>query len=234
MDGRFPNAVLLAFVNCLDPSRIDEFDKFCDEVHLPDLQQSGMLTNAQRFVNADLQPGQPQYLNVYETDFDVAEARTAFAELRASLLAAGRMDAMKGMAESVAWGIFPSIGSKSTATAGKPVRGLLVNSQDCKDPANEAEFSDWYSNVHIPDIFASGFFHSAYRYESEPGTVFAMADPVAGVLGKYTNIYETDLDPIDASNGIRGERAKWEDTGHTNDMGEIKLRALFRPVYPKA
>ncbi len=232
MEGRFPNGVLIALANCNDPSREDEFNRWCDEVHLPDLQSTGLLTNATRFVNVDPQPDQPKYVNIYETNADVKEARTSFAALRQSIVDAGRMS---DLGKTEAWGIFPRIGATSTASPGKPVRGILLNSQNCKDPDRDQEFSDWYNNVHIPDILASGFFHSAYRYENaEPGNVYSLATPISGVLGKYINLYETDLDPEEASNGIRGERAKWEAMGHTNDLAEIKLRLLFRPIYPKS
>ena len=233
MEGRFPNGVLMALTNCTDPSREDEFNRWRDEVHTKDLQSTGLLTHATRFVNVERQPDQPQYANIYETYVeDMQEARKSFLALRQSLVDAGRMS---DLGKTVAWGIFPRIGSTATATEGKPVRGLLINSQNCKDPAREEEFNDWYNNVHIPDILASGFFHSAYRYENaEPGNVYSLATPISGVLGKYINLYETDLDPEEASNGIRGERAKWEAMGHTNDLAEIKLRLLFRPIYPKS
>ena len=222
MEGRFPNAVLIALARLRDPARDEEINRFIDEMHFPDLQSTGLLTNATRFVNVDPQPDQPTYVNIYETYVeDVQEVRKSFAELRASLVEAGRMTDLS----DTQWRIMPRIGSTSSATAGKPVRGMLINSQNCKDPAREEEFSDWYSNVHIPDIFASGFFHSAYRYENDnPG----------GLFGKYVNLYETDLDPVEASNGIRGEREKWEAIGHTNDLGQVTLRLLVRPVYPKA
>ncbi len=222
MEGRFPNAVLIALARLRDPARDEEINRFIDEMHFPDLQSTGLLTNATRFVNVDPQPDQPTYVNIYETYVeDVQEVRKSFAELRASLVEAGRMTDLS----DTQWRIMPRIGSMSSATAGKPVRGMLINSQNCKDPAREEEFSDWYSNVHIPDIFASGFFHSAYRYENDnPG----------GLFGKYVNLYETDLDPVEASNGIRGEREKWEAMGHTNDLGQVTLRLLVRPVYPKA
>ncbi len=222
MEGRFPNAVLIALARLRDPARDEEINRFIDEMHFPDLQSTGLLTNATRFVNVDPQPDQPTYVNIYETYVeDVQEARKSFAELRASLVEAGRMTDLS----DTQWRIMPRIGSTSSATAGKPVRGMLINSQNCKDPAREEEFSDWYSNVHIPDIFASGFFHSAYRYENDnPG----------GLFGKYVNLYETDLDPVEASNGIRGEREKWEAMGHTNNLGQVTLRLLVRPVYPKA
>ena len=222
MEGRFPNAVLIALARLRDPARDEEINRFIDEMHFPDLQSTGLLTNATRFVNVDPQPDQPTYVNIYETYVeDVQEVRKSFAELRASLVEAGRMTDLS----DTQWRIMPRIGSMSSATAGKPVRGVLINSQNCKDPAREEEFSDWYSNVHIPDIFASGFFHSAYRYENDnPG----------GLFGKYVNLYETDLDPVEASNGIRGEREKWEAMGHTNDLGQVTLRLLVRPVYPKA
>ncbi|PZC48923.1 MAG: hypothetical protein C1O27_000292 [Chloroflexi bacterium] len=222
MEGRFPNAILMALARPRYPDREDELNKWIDGTHFPDLQSTGLLTNATRFVNVDPQPDQPKYVNIYEIYVeDVEEARKSFATLRASLVDAGRM----GDLSITEWRIMPRIGSTSTAAAGKSVKGLLINSQNCKDPASEVEFSDWYSNVHIPDIFESGFFHSAYRYENDnPG----------GFFGKYLNVYETDLDAVEASNGVRSQRTKWEEMGHTNDLGQVTLRLLVRPMHPKS
>lgn len=221
MEGRFPNAILMALARPRYPDREDELNQWIDGTHFPDLQSTGLLTHATRFINVDPQPDQPKYVNIYETYVeDVEEARKSFATLRASLVDAGRM----GDLSITEWRIMPRIGSTSTAAAGKPVKGLLINSQNCKDPASEAEFSDWYSNVHIPDILESGFFHSAYRYENDnPG----------GLFGRYVNVYETDLDAVEAYNGVSGQRKKREEMGHTNDLGQMTLRLLVRPIYPK-
>ena len=223
MEGRFPTGILLALTNCNDPSREDEFNQWYDEYHLPDLQSTGLLSNAARFVNADPRPGQPNYVAIYETFAeDIVKAREDFAELRAKIFAANRMTDLGDMA---AWGIFQGIGSTSTASPGRPVGGLLINSQNSKDPSRAQEFSDWYSTIHVPDVLGSGLYHSAYRYQNdEPGDV----------LGQFINIYETHLDPMEASDGLRGERDKWEATGHTNDLLEIKFRIVVRPVHPKS
>ena len=220
MEGRIPTGILLALTNCNDPSREDEFNRWYDEYHLPDLQSTGLLSNAQRFVSTDPQTGQPKYVAIYETFAeDIAKAREGFAELRAKVFASDRMT---DLGDIVAWGIFQAIYSTSTAAASQGVKGLLINSQNSKDTARDQEFSDWYSNIHVPDVLGSGFYHTVYRYQNdEPGDV----------LGKFINVYETHLDPAEASEGLRGERSKWEALGHMNDLLEIKFRAVVRPVH---
>ncbi len=41
MEGRFPHGVRLVLTNCIDPSREGEFNRWYDQVHLPDILGAG-------------------------------------------------------------------------------------------------------------------------------------------------------------------------------------------------
>ncbi|MFT4234286.1 MAG: hypothetical protein QM607_04700 [Microbacterium sp.] len=63
----------------------------------------------------------------------------------------------------------------------------LVNSTEGQD----AEFNDWYSNVHIPEVVALPGFVSAQRY-----AVSADGETAAGF--RYATVYEIDGSALEA------------------------------------
>ncbi len=79
MEGRKPTGVLVVMVNNGDPSRDAEFNKWYNEVHIPDVVGTGCYYHATRFENINPKPGEAKYLAVYETDFE--DPIAAFAEL---------------------------------------------------------------------------------------------------------------------------------------------------------
>jgi hypothetical protein len=223
MEGRFPNGLFVAMGNCKDPEREEEYNRWYDEVHIPDATSQSPLRNGVRFVNAELEPGQPKYLALYETDAeDLVAARGAVSEMAGRLRDAGRST---DLSESVLTAMVKSIGSTSSATAGKAVRSLLFVSLDCKDPEREEELSHWHGEVHQPDVLESGFYHSAYRYENP--------NP-SDKLGKFVAIYETDLDPQTASAGTRSMWPKWNAMGHGNDLGILRTRLILHRLTPQS
>jgi hypothetical protein len=80
-------------------------------------------------------------------------------------------------------------------------RYLYFAFSDCKDPARETEFNNWYSNIHLPDMLEVPGMIKATRYVS--------ADPKEGEHRKYLALYELETDDIDEFNlkvRERGER----------------------------
>ena len=59
---------------------------------------------------------------------------------------------------------------------------------DCKDPAREAEYNEWYNNFHVPDMLAIPGMISATRWTS--GT------DKSGQHRKYLALYELETDDI--------------------------------------
>src|SRR5947208_1893739 len=62
----------------------------------------------------------------------------------------------------------------------------------------EAEFNDWYDNVHLPDLVAIPGVTAATRYEFAPTDPSAPQPP-----GRYLAIYEIEGDPATALANIK-------------------------------
>ena len=69
---------------------------------------------------------------------------------------------------------------------------LLFAFSDCKDPSHEAEFNEWYSNIHVPDMLEVPGMIQATRWVS--------AEPREGQRRKYLALYELETDDIEAFN----------------------------------
>ena len=69
-------------------------------------------------------------------------------------------------------------------------RYLLFAFSDCKDPAREDEFNEWYDNTHLPDMLEVPGMISATRWAS--------AHPGESQRRKYLALYELETDNLDA------------------------------------
>lgn len=67
-------------------------------------------------------------------------------------------------------------------------RWLLTRYTDCADPSREKEFNEWYTNIHLADMFENPAIVRATRYMN--------TDPNAGP-GKYLAVYEVESEDID-------------------------------------
>jgi hypothetical protein len=70
MEGRKPTGVLVVMVNNTEPSKDAEFNKWYNEVHIPDVLGTGSYYKATRYENVDPKPGEAKYLAIYETDWE--------------------------------------------------------------------------------------------------------------------------------------------------------------------
>ncbi len=74
-----PKAVRLAFTECMDAAREEEFNRWYTHTHIPDLSKAPGFARARRFVS--MQGGAPsRYLAIYE--FDSPSLETSFAAQR--------------------------------------------------------------------------------------------------------------------------------------------------------
>jgi len=63
--------LFLALADCSDPSREDEFNKWYDEFHVPDVLSTPGVIQGARYVNTDPEGNKrPKYLAVYEIETD--------------------------------------------------------------------------------------------------------------------------------------------------------------------
>ena len=88
-----PKAVLMTFTGLNDLARADEYDKWYDEVHIPEVLGTPGFVSARRFTGSAVKRPSvvgelPQYLTVYELDtddlqgaFDALDARVKTGEI---------------------------------------------------------------------------------------------------------------------------------------------------------
>ena len=77
MTARVPTGVLVAITDNDGPMTHEEFDRWYDEVHVPDVLQTGCYYAATRYESTG--EGEGRYLAVYETDWP--DPIAAFEEL---------------------------------------------------------------------------------------------------------------------------------------------------------
>lgn len=221
MEGRLSKGIRFVLTNCKDPSREAEFNDWYNQVHLPDMLSSGLVSHATRYQNAAPQPGEPNYLAIYEIDKEDMEAiPQQISRLVQHLTQQGRMcDAL----EVVHTGMWRRTGPQfSTAKMGQAwVTGQLVTQTNCADLRREGEFNTWYNETHIPDILGTGLFHTAYRFEA--------LSPQLG-QPKYLGLYETDAnDPVKAVDELlQVYRPRWLEAGRYTDTLQVTWRSVFR------
>lgn len=102
-------------------------------------------------------------------------------------------------------------------------RYILEVGTNCKDPAREAEYSDWYNNIHLPDILETPGYVGATRYENQqPGEGQA----------KFIALYEIETDDLDAFMKANGENmAKKQAAGRFTDLLVFVSQALYKETY---
>lgn len=224
MEGRYPYGIRIVLADCTDPAREAEFNEWYNRTHLADILSSGLFTTATRYERINPEPGEAKYLAIYETDREdletvLEEARRWTAQLREE----GRMHPLL-QAQRIT--VLRRIGPEFRTGEEKRVTGLLAVASVCTDPAREAEFNDWYNQMHVLDQLGTGLYHTAYRYEYiEPDAEH----------GRYLALYETDApDPEEVSQEILQRfRPKWVEQGRWTDLIKITWRANFRRIWPE-
>ena len=82
---------------CTDPSKLEDYNRWYNGTHVPDMLGTGLYHTAYRFENISPEPGRGAYLALYETDQDPLSAQRAFwQDFRPIWIETGRViDTMK-------------------------------------------------------------------------------------------------------------------------------------------
>lgn len=97
---------------------------------------------------------------------------------------------------------------------------ILKVESNCKDPAREDEFKNWYDNVHIPDVLETEGYLNAARYE--------ITEAVRG-QGKYVAVYEIETDDLEAMMAAHWKNMKGkEGQGRITDLIEVTARGIYK------
>ncbi len=213
----------LVLTNCTEPSREREFNRWYDQVHVPDLLEAGVARHGLRYQNAEPQLGEAKYLAIYEIDReDLDRVDQEFARIAARLAERGRMHPTLEIVNREMW---RRIGREFTTgrPAEKRVAGIWILQSNCTDTVRESQFNTWYDVTHIPDLLATGLFLAAYR--------FAATDHRPS--GSYLAIYETAIDPTTAvKEFVRIHRPRLREAGRLSDMINVTWRGTFLQLAP--
>ena len=87
---------------------------------------------------------------------------------------------------------------------------------DCKDPARAAEYNEWYSNTHIPDMLQVPGMIQATRWEA--------GEEKKGMQRQYLALYEIETDDVERTNREIAKQGKW-----TMDHGRFSDLPIFDP-----
>ena len=187
-------------VNC-DPAREEEFRAWFRTEHMADVLTTPGFVGARQHETKEFRDGRGKYLHLYNvvTD-DIEHTMKLRRESREEERKRGRYrpnltmhvwrDVLwRQIAERVAPGY-------RTGDLQRWVNLVEVN----VTPAREAEFSDWYLNVHMDDVLATPGFVGARHYESKE---------FRDGRGKYLNVYYVETEDIDRAMAVR--RARRED-----------------------
>jgi len=88
---------------------------------------------------------------------------------------------------------------------------LLFAFSDCKDPARETEFNEWYDNMHVPDMLEIPGMISATRWVS--------AQSGEGQRRKYLAMYELETNDIEEFNmNVRERGMRTVKEGRFSDL----------------
>ena len=72
-----PKGIFLAYTNCVERQRDEEFNRWYTHTHLPDLLKAQGVVSARRFFNLNPGVGPSQYLALYEIESDDVQASIA-------------------------------------------------------------------------------------------------------------------------------------------------------------
>jgi hypothetical protein len=71
-------------------------------------------------------------------------------------------------------------------------RAILLSYTGLADPLREVEFTQWWDEVHIPEVCSGPGFVSARRFRVSE----AQRSTLVGPLPRYLSVYELDTDDI--------------------------------------
>ena len=117
-------------------------------------------------------------------------------------------------------------------------RWILMAETNCADDAREAEFNEWYDNVHVPDALECPGFVRGSRYEflmpwkikGGGETQYRSAGSSEG-KAKFLAIYEIEADdPAEAMKALDKHMDEKAAQGRLSDLVELTSMAIYKPV----
>ena len=198
MSELFPTrTVALEYVDCTDPTREYEFNRWYNKVHVADLEMTPGIVGVHRYRNvaAELAEGQARYLTVYRINSDDPWGlmQEILPEGNRKRAEQGRMiDCMRTHLVTV-WEflvyrrtVSPLQRPETHLPDGMP-EAIFAVPTFCTDPAREEEFYHWYLYTHFHDLLETPGLVQSHRYRT------LNPNPEADEA-RYLALYEIDSD----------------------------------------
>jgi hypothetical protein len=101
-------------------------------------------------------------------------------------------------------------------------RYLMLLKYNCLDTKKEAEFNEWYENMHIPDVLTQSDFKKATRWE---------AIDCPENEGKYVTAYEIETDNLAKTMDIeRDNIARLKARNRLSDQFVLVSRCIYKLI----
>ena len=101
---------------------------------------------------------------------------------------------------------------------------IRVVESNCTDATREAEFHEWYTKVHLPDMLETPGILRATRYEA--------VEPKEGEA-RFLAVYEMETDDIDRTMAkLREIVDRKRAEGRGTELSEVVSRSLNREINP--
>lgn len=168
------SALVVAHVKCVPMDLEDEWNRWYDEVHLPDLLDPGDTAHlATRWrLEHPPTPGLPglgfSHVTIFE--FDSLAAISRLEGHAARLREQSRIHPAHCVTGAAAWTVHGR--SPEGSSPSPEVVGLIVAEVMVANPADEETWDEWYDAQHLPDMLATGAFVSGSRWQRSPRRVF--------------------------------------------------------------
>ena len=192
MDRKITGA-LIALTNWAEEAKLEDFYRWYDKTHVPDIIKTGVYHTASRWENSNPQNGEGRFLALYETDRE--DPHAAYPECRNRLGDFSVPPQLQGVFTGAFKYIGPGEGIPHSPSASKQTRGLLTVFTQCTDPAREADYNKWYDTVHLPDVLETPGVTAGYRLVGVDGedrkNVAVYEVPDEDVEGAYQRIRQT-------------------------------------------
>ena len=194
MEGREHSGVLLVLNASADPARVEEWDRWYVEEHLPAVLGTGVFHTGSRFRLADgfELPAEATHMAVYETSRPTLPE--AMVEMGRKLAPPTRGTATRPPSVRALTATYTKVSSHGDGT-GKRANGVVIVLSDCADASREDFFNEWYEH-HGAHVLDNMDHYAMTRY---------VADDPKPWQAKYLAIYETE-----STDPGRVQREGWE------------------------
>jgi hypothetical protein len=216
---------LVIFSNPSAPDREDEYNTWYTNQHLKDVVSIPGYSAAQRFKRQISMIGdlQHNYLAIYDMDAQTPEEAAKAVEA----LVSTPMDLSDALdSDGVLGGIFEACGATVTAASGKPTGAFRMLAMSDAVEGREADYNNWYDNVHLKEVTSVPGFTSAER--------FKLHQTIGGEFkNRYIALYGMEADAMEtagaALQGLAGSNLQLSDASRNEDT----MLFIYETISPK-